>query len=183
MYADKPFLLGGLNTCSACALNTPNKVPGHGHVLSRLMLVGEAPGAEEDRLQKPFVGRAGKMLDELLSKAGVDRGMIYVTNTCKCRPPGNRTPKGDEIMKCGVWLEHEIDLVRPKVIVALGNTALSFFGYDGVGRLRGKELSSHGAVLVPTYHPSFLLRPNGRDFADVVVADLTKAYSLSCQVN
>jgi DNA polymerase len=124
------------------------------------MLVGEAPGAEEDRRGEPFVGRAGKLLDEILRAVGLGRESVYITNTVKCRPPGNRDPAPAEMGACRAYLDRQIELVDPDVIVAIGKVAAqNLLGSDApVGRMRGRPHALGGIPLVVTYHPAYLLR-------------------------
>jgi uracil-DNA glycosylase family 4 len=135
-----------------------------GSTKARLMLIGEAPGRDEDLQGKPFVGRAGQLLDRMLAAIGLDEGSIYITNTVYWRPPGNRTPTPEEIEACAPFLAKQIELLSPQVLVLLGGAAAkSLFGVsEGIMRLRGKWLSyESGALTVPTLatlHPAYLLR-------------------------
>lgn len=153
--------------CEGCnfLLSATKKVPGKGPLRARLMFVGEAPGVEEDRLGEPFVGDAGKLLDRLFQKLGINRDSIYITNACKCRPPNNRTPRDVEIKNCLPWLKEEIETVNPVVIVALGKTALYTLAVlyklsvdDKISKMVGKILYTGKQYIVPAYHPAFLLR-------------------------
>jgi DNA polymerase len=124
------------------------------------MIIGEAPGAEEDRRGEPFVGRAGKLLDEMLRAIGQGRDSVFIANILKCRPPGNRDPKPDEANACRGYLERQIELVDPQIILAVGRIAAqNLLGTDApVGRLRGKRHALGDVPLVVTYHPAYLLR-------------------------
>ncbi len=125
------------------------------------MFVGEAPGADEDAQGVPFVGRAGQLLTRMIEDGmGLPRKTVYIANVLKCRPPENRNPEPDEIAACRGFLERQIDLVRPEVLVALGKFAAQFLleTEEGIMRLRGKWGTYHGIPVMPTYHPSFLLR-------------------------
>ena len=124
------------------------------------MVIGEAPGAEEDRRGEPFVGRAGKLLDEMLRAIGEARDTVFITNILKCRPPGNRDPKADEAAACRAYLERQVELVNPKIILAVGRIAAQqLLGCDvPVGRLRGKLHQFGDTPMVVTYHPAYLLR-------------------------
>lgn len=124
------------------------------------MIIGEAPGAEEDRRGEPFVGRAGKLLDEMLRAIGQKRESVFIANILKCRPPNNRDPKADEASSCRGYLERQIDLVSPKIILAAGRIAAQqLLGTDApVGRLRGKLHHLREIPVVVTYHPAYLLR-------------------------
>lgn len=150
--------------CTRCRLskNRTRVVFSDGPRDARLMVVGEAPGANEDRTGVPFVGAAGKYLDLLLATVGLSREeSVYIANVLKCRPPGNRDPKPDEIETCSPYLRKQIDLVRPEVLLAVGSFSGKLLtGRDKVslGKLRGEVHSYHGVPLVVTYHPAALLR-------------------------
>jgi uracil-DNA glycosylase family 4 len=148
--------------CGLCATRT-NAVPGEGNPHARLMLVGEGPGATEDATGRPFVGQAGQLLDSILQAIEVPRETVYITNIVKCRPPQNRKPLPDEIAACIPYLHRQIDLIRPKVLMALGGTAgEAMLGVrKSLGELRNKVHTFNGIPLVVTYHPAALLRnPN-----------------------
>ncbi|MBB3084879.1 uracil-DNA glycosylase [Geodermatophilus sabuli] len=142
----------------------------------RLALVGEAPGAQEDATGRPFVGRSGALLDELLAEAGLDRAQAAVLNVVKCRPPGNRTPKAPEVARCSGWLRRQLALLDPPVVVALGlSSAKWFLGPRTVlGEVRGRPHDVEGRAVWATYHPSAAIRfgPNGAPRAGLL-ADLT----------
>ena len=150
--------------CTKCGLCETRKsvVFSRGKAGNRVMFVGEAPGANEDEQGLPFVGRAGKLLDQIVDAIGFDRDEIYVANILKCRPPGNRDPKPEEIASCTPYLERQIELIQPKIICALGRFAAGFLtGNPGapMGRLRGKIHYYRDRIMVlPTYHPAALLR-------------------------
>lgn len=163
--------------CTGCKLHKTclQNVPGHGSLTSKFMIVGEAPGADEDLQGKPFVGRSGQLLNILLKEAGLHRDDFYVTNYCKCRPPGNRTPSGIELYSCKYHLANELRILNPVVVVSLGYTATyctvigHFMGadIDSIGKARKRvwldESNDPVRILYPTYHPSFILRsPNWR---------------------
>jgi uracil-DNA glycosylase family 4 len=155
--------------CSRC-----NVVVGVGRKTAELMLIGEAPGGQEDQLGQPFVGRSGWLLDKLLEEElGIDRYQCYITNVVKCRPPKNRNPLPEEIASCRGFLERQIDLVSPKVIVTLGNVATKAIlaRREGITTLRGVEFSWRGISVVPTYHPAAALR-RGERVVDEMRADL-----------
>jgi DNA polymerase len=124
------------------------------------MFVGEGPGAEEDRTGRPFVGQAGHLLDAMIFAMGFERRMVYIANVVKCRPPGNRDPKDDEVAACADFLDRQIDLIRPKVIVALGKPASRRLTGTNkpMGALRGRWSSYRGIPLMPVFHPAYLLR-------------------------
>jgi uracil-DNA glycosylase len=136
-----------------------NMVPGEGSATAEVMLVGEAPGASEDELGRPFVGRAGRLLDELLAEAGLEREQVYITNVVKARPPGNRDPRAAEVVHWMPWLEAELALIQPRLIVPLGRHALAHFT-DGarISEVHGRELTERGRRLFPLYHPAAGLR-------------------------
>ncbi len=152
--------------CKKCELYRAEchtqKVPGCGSPYTPLMLIGEGPGFEEDKQGKPFVGRAGKLLDRLLEKLKICREKIYITNVVKCRPPRNRNPLPKEVKACSELLEMEISIVNPRVIILLGSIALQYFGKKSITRERGKWFVYRDNIWVlPTYHPAFLLRKTG----------------------
>lgn len=148
--------------CTACGLceSRSQVVFGEGDPAARLLVVGEAPGAEEDRTGRPFVGRAGKLLDLLLGSAGFAREDVYICNVLKCRPPGNRDPRPEEVEACAPYLRAQVELVGPRAIAAFGTfAAQSLLGTTTpIGRLRGGAHQYHGVPLVATYHPAALLR-------------------------
>ena len=148
--------------CTRCALHEgrTQTVFGVGNENADWMIVGEAPGAEEDRRGEPFVGRAGKLLDEMLRAVGQARQSVFIANILKCRPPNNRDPKPEESAQCRGYLERQIELVQPKIIVAVGRIAAQLLldTDTPVGRLRGKAHDLQGTPLVVTYHPAYLLR-------------------------
>jgi DNA polymerase len=148
--------------CTRCALaqNRTHTVFGVGNEAADWMIIGEAPGAEEDRQGEPFVGRAGKLLDQMLLAIGERRESVFIANILKCRPPNNRDPKADEAAACRDYLERQIELVQPKIILAVGRIAAqNLLGTDEpVGRMRGRAYDLDGIPLVVTYHPAYLLR-------------------------
>jgi uracil-DNA glycosylase len=133
-------------------------VPGEGDPLARVMLIGEAPGATEDEQGRPFVGRAGKLLDEVLAEAGLDRASVYITNVFKARPPQNRDPRPDEVAHHMAWLEAELAFVHPQLVVPLGRHALAHFTKAKISEVHGRELTEGGRTLFPLYHPAAALR-------------------------
>lgn len=148
--------------CDRCVLSQSRKqtVFGVGNREADWMIIGEAPGAEEDRRGEPFVGRAGKVLDEMLRAIGQRRESVFIANTLKCRPPNNRDPSPAEAESCRDFLERQIALVQPKIILAVGKIAAqNLLGSDDpVGRMRGQSHDLNGVPLVVTYHPAYLLR-------------------------
>ena len=152
-----------LGDCTRCKLHPlrTNIVFGVGDPQAQLMFVGEAPGADEDLQGEPFVGRAGQLLTKIIQSIGLERADVYIANVIKCRPPGNRNPEPDEIAQCRPFLFRQIDAIRPRVIVALGtHAAHSLLEIDTpISRLRGQVIPfRQGAVVVPTFHPAYLLR-------------------------
>jgi uracil-DNA glycosylase family 4 len=148
--------------CGLCPHRT-NAVPGEGDPNARLVLVGEGPGATEDAQGRPFVGQAGTLLSGILEAIEVPRDSVYITNIVKCRPPQNRKPLPDEIAACMPYLHRQLEIIRPKVILALGSTAAeAMLGVrKSLGELRGKVHTYNGIPLIVTYHPAALLRnPN-----------------------
>lgn len=149
--------------CTLCRLSEgrTNVVFGDGATDAEVVVVGEAPGQEEDRTGKPFVGRAGKLLDLLLMSAGYARERVYICNVLKCRPPSNRNPLPDEVDACTTaWLHAQIDAIAPKVLIAVGKFASQTLcaSEESVGRLRGRIHDFNGTPLIATYHPAYLLR-------------------------
>jgi DNA polymerase len=151
-----------VSECTRCVLHRERTqtVFGVGDPSASWMLIGEGPGAEEDRRGEPFVGRAGKLLDEMLRAIGLARERVYIANTVKCRPPGNRNPSRDEAAACRAFLDRQIELVEPAIIIAIGKVAAqNLLGTDEpVGRLRGRRHQFGQIPLVVTYHPAYLLR-------------------------
>jgi uracil-DNA glycosylase len=151
--------------CTRCPLYTTAKkgVPGEGDPNARVVCVGEGPGANEDETGLPFVGAAGALLTKILESVNLSRKEVFITNVVKHRPPGNRNPQPDEVAACSPYLIRQLELIKPKVIIAFGNFAAQTLldSKDGVGRLRGAVHSYQGIPLVVTYHPAALLRnPN-----------------------
>ena len=148
--------------CALCRLSEQRKtvVFGEGDPDAGVMFVGEGPGAEEDRTGRPFVGQAGKLLDRMIFAMGFDREQVYIANVVKCRPPGNRDPKEDEVAACAAYLDRQIDLIQPKVIIALGKPASRRLTGTNkpMGALRGRWSSYRGIPLMPTFHSAYLLR-------------------------
>jgi DNA polymerase len=151
-------LQASVTGCTRCPLHQSRTqtVFGVGNRHADWMIIGEAPGAEEDRRGEPFVGRAGKLLDEMLRAVGLDRGTVFITNILKCRPPGNRDPAADEAAACRGYLERQIELIRPRLILAVGRIAAQQLLHTAspLGRLRGRvhSLNSGQVPLVVTYH-------------------------------
>lgn len=153
--------------CSRCKLHKLGRrqiVFGVGNPAAELMFVGEAPGADEDIQGVPFVGRAGQLLTKMIAAIGMAREDVYIANVIKCRPPENRNPEPDEVETCEPFLFQQIDAIAPKVIVALGSFAAKTLlrSQESISRLRGRVYDVRGAKLIPTFHPSFLLRSPDR---------------------
>jgi len=171
--------------CTDCKLRAgcTQTVFGVGDEQADWLLVGEAPGAEEDRVGEPFVGQAGKLLDNMLAAIGLSRGSnVYIANVIKCRPPGNRNPEPDEVAKCSPHLLRQIELIRPKLILAMGRfAAQTLLNTDAtIASLRGRVHRYVGLPLVVTYHPAYLLRnlpDKAKAWADLLFAKRTIAGS------
>jgi DNA polymerase len=151
--------------CTRCELHKTRTqtVFGVGSRSAKWLFIGEAPGADEDRQGEPFVGRAGQLLNAMLQAIGLQREEVYIANVLKCRPPGNRDPQPKEVACCEPYLIRQIELIRPRLIVALGrHAAHSLLRTEApLARLRGQRLSYHGIPLIVTYHPAYLLRTPG----------------------
>jgi uracil-DNA glycosylase family 4 len=170
------------STCVRCPLSggRTQVVFGVGNPSADLLFVGEGPGREEDLAGEPFVGRSGKLLDKLMwEEVGLTRAECYIANVVKCRPPNNRDPAPNEIEACRPYLEEQITLIDPAVIVTLGNfsTKLLLESAQGIRSLRGRVFPRGAAQLVPTYHPAYVLRAGGEAMAEMR-ADLVRAKRL-----
>ena len=152
--------IGNCVRCKLHGLGRTQIVFGVGNPSADLMFVGEAPGADEDLQGEPFVGRAGQLLTKIIEAIDLKREDVYIANVLKCRPPGNRNPEPDEVEQCEPFLLRQIDVIRPKVIVALGKFAAQCLlkTNEPITRLRGREYRYRDATLIPTYHPAYLLR-------------------------
>jgi DNA polymerase len=157
-----PDLASVAKQCTACRLHQgrTHVVFGVGNPQAELMFVGEAPGRDEDLQGEPFVGRAGQLLTRIIQAIGLRRQDVYIANVIKCRPPNNREPQEDEIARCEPYLIRQVELIRPKVIVALGTYAAQTLLKTKlpISQLRGRFHTYHGSKLMPTFHPAFLLR-------------------------
>jgi DNA polymerase len=156
--------------CQLCPLSEGRTlaVPGSGPAPADIMLIGEAPGKEEDLTGKPFVGRAGRLLDGALVQAGLERSKVFITSVIKCRPPQNRKPKKTEIVRCRPYLQSQIEILHPKIICLMGNTAAqAVLGRQGIANLRGQVLQDRYLV---TFHPAAVLR--NRNLMNDFVSDL-----------
>ena len=161
-----PELKAAVAGCVACKLHAQRTqaVFGVGDEQADWLFVGEGPGAEEDERGEPFVGQAGKLLDNMLASIGLKRGeKVYIVNVVKCHPPGNRNPEPEEVAACAPYLDRQIELISPKLIVALGKVAATrLLGRDAsIASLRGKVLDYRGHPMIVTYHPAYLLRTLG----------------------
>jgi DNA polymerase len=178
-------LAEAVRACAACGLCRQRKqaVFGVGAQAAPWLFVGEGPGADEDELGEPFVGQAGRLLDSMLAAIGIRRGReVYIANVVKCRPPGNRTPTAEEALACAPFLDRQIELIGPRVIVALGKTAAArlLATEASLGSLRGKVHEYRGTPLVVTYHPAYLLRSlpeKAKAWEDLLLARRTLAAS------
>ncbi len=178
---DWDSLRAAVKSCTRCALSASRTlgVPGVGDPHAEWLFIGEAPGADEDRLGEPFVGQAGKLLDAMMAGISLQRGRnVYIANILKSRPPGNRDPKSDEVEACLPYLERQIDLIRPKLIVVLGRIAAQTLLVTDtpIGKLRGHVHQYRGVSMVVTYHPAYLLRnpaDKAKTWEDLVLARQT----------
>lgn len=167
--------------CPLCKLSRSRKnaVPGEGQLSAKIMFIGEAPGRSEDEKGRPFVGAAGRILDELLKKAGIERSEVFITNIVKCRPPNNRVPKEDELTACRPYLDRQIALIKPKVICILGRTAYSsLLGGSSITANRGKIVERAGQKYFLTFHPAAVIYNKG--LLSALEADLKK---LAVEIN
>ena len=164
-----------IEECTRCPLHKTRTlpVPGEGPDNARIVFVGEAPGREEDLSGRPFVGRAGKLLDTALERAGIKRDDVFITSVLKCRPPDNRTPRAGEIKACMPYLREQLETIKPDVVVTLGNVSLkALTGKSGITKLHGIEIPMGKYIVFPTYHPAAILRnPN---LMETFIADLRK---------
>ncbi len=147
--------------CKKCPLHKSrlNAVPGVGNYNAKLMIVGEAPGGDEDKQGRPFVGKAGQLLTKLLEGIGIKRDEVYITNVLKCRPPNNRDPEESEVLACKGYLEKQIDIISPKVVLILGRISLKVLtGEDKITKVRGIPIDMGEIVYFPTFHPAAVLR-------------------------
>ena len=158
--------------CRLCETRT-QAVPGEGPEDARIMFIGEGPGFNEDKQGRPFVGAAGKFLDQLLRVAGLSRDTVYITNVVKCRPPNNRDPQPDEIEACRKWLDRQIELIKPEVIVTLGRHSMNrFIPGASITRIHGDPRVIDGLTVVPMFHPAAALHQER--YRSLIVADFQK---------
>jgi len=153
--------------CRRCRLHESKThyVPGEGSNRPDIMFIGEGPGETEDQFGRPFIGKAGQLLDKIIQKMGMKREEVFIANVVKCRPPNNREPQKDEVDACLPYLSKQIAILQPKVIVCLGRVALNnLLGTNhSMGRIRGQLLSFHDTPLIPTYHPSYILHKKDKE--------------------
>lgn len=152
-----PIIAEEVRGCPLCELSRSrtHAVPGEGNDQARIMLIGEGPGWHEDQQGKPFVGASGKFLSELLAKAGLNREDVFITNVVKCRPPSNRDPLPDEIQACSMYLERQVAVINPEVIVTLGRFSMSkYFPGERISRIHGQAKRFGNRLVVPMYHPA-----------------------------
>jgi uracil-DNA glycosylase len=176
-FADLETLGAAVHQCRRCPLghSRTRAVPGVGPQTARIMIVGEAPGQNEDQQGEPFVGAAGKLLDQLLKGIGLSRADVFITNILKCRPPGNRDPLPNEVQACSPYLDQQQKLIKPEVVLLLGRHALARLlpGHESISRLHGKVVVKDEVTYIPIYHPaaalynSFLMAPLEQDFKAV----------------
>jgi DNA polymerase len=168
-----------LQNCRRCKLcdGRTTVVFGAGPSRADLVVIGEGPGADEDAQGKPFVGRAGQLLTRMLESVQISRDEVYITNAVKCRPPGNRNPEADELAACAPFLAAQLGAIEPRVVLALGSVAAQALlrTREPIGKLRGRVHPYGSAVLVPTFHPAFLLRNPGQDYKRMAWEDLKLA--------
>lgn len=164
--------------CTRCRLHATRKntVFGEGDAGAHIFFIGEGPGENEDLSGRPFVGKAGQLLDKMIGGMGLSRDQVFIANIVKCRPPGNRVPAPDEVATCTPYLVRQLEIVRPKVIVTLGRPAASYMLDTklAMGKLRGEWQSWRGIKLMPTFHPSYVLRTYTEDVRKAVWSDLKK---------
>jgi uracil-DNA glycosylase len=168
--------LQGCRNCKLCE-GRHTVVFGSGNPEAALVVIGEGPGADEDAQGLPFVGRAGQLLTKMLQSVQLTRDEVYITNTVLCRPPGNRNPEPEELAACAPFLADKLAVIQPKVILALGSVATQALlrTKEPIGKLRGRMHPYGNAVLIPTFHPAFLLRNPGQDYKRMAWEDLKLA--------
>ncbi len=168
-----------LQGCRRCRLSESRTtiVFGSGNPYAELVVIGEGPGAEEDAQGKPFVGRAGQLLTRMLESVQISRDEVFIMNAVKCRPPSNRNPEPDELAACAPFLAAQLATLQPRVVLALGSVAAQTLlrTKEAIGRLRGRVHPFGGGVLIPTFHPAFLLRNPGPEYRRMAWEDLKLA--------
>ncbi|MDD5398936.1 MAG: uracil-DNA glycosylase [Dehalococcoidia bacterium] len=164
-----------IERCKNCDLarHRTKVVPGEGPDNAELLFIGEAPGYHEDQTGRPFVGQAGQYLDQLIGMIGYKRSQVYIANVIKCRPPENRDPLPGEIMACGKWLERQLDLIKPRVIVTLGRYSMAkYFPSESISKVHGRARRSGNVIYFPMYHPAAALHQG--NLRRVIEADILK---------
>ncbi|HEV8584487.1 MAG TPA: uracil-DNA glycosylase [Methylomirabilota bacterium] len=168
-----------LQDCRRCKLceGRNSIVFGSGSPTAEFVVIGEGPGADEDAQGLPFVGRAGQLLTKMLAAVNLTRNEVYITNAVLCRPPGNRNPEADELAACAPFLADKLAVIQPKVILSLGSVATQALlrTKETIGRLRGRVHPYGDAILIPTFHPAFLLRNPGQEYKRMAFEDLKLA--------
>jgi uracil-DNA glycosylase family 4 len=182
--AELEKIAGQVNQCQQCELGSlrTNTVPGEGNPNARIMFIGEAPGADEDAQGRPFVGRAGQLLDKIIGACGLKRSDVFIGNILKCRPPGNRDPRAEEIISCLPYLQRQIEIINPEIIVALGAHAAKTLlnTTKPIGELRGQFHEYNAGIgkppvkLMATYHTAYLLRNYSQENRRKVWEDMKK---------
>ena len=166
MYQTLDEINEEVKKCTKCVLceNRTNTVFAEGNPNAKIMFIGEGPGADEDKQGLPFVGKAGQLMNQAFKGLGIDRSKVYIANIVKCRPPGNRTPLKNEAMACLDYLRNQVMLVKPEIVVLMGNTALKNILGDeyGITSCRGKWIEKKGIKYMPTFHPAALLRDDSK---------------------
>lgn len=173
-----------VRSCTLCELHRTrtNAVPGSGHSDADIMFIGEAPGWNEDKQGLPFVGAAGTFLNEMIETIGIDRESVFITNIVKCRPPGNRDPLPDEIAACGRYLDEQIRLINPKLIVTLGRYSMSrWFPNERISRIHGKPHRFGDVTVVPMYHPAAALHQSS--LRATIETDMRKLPSILADID
>ena len=168
--------LQGCRRCKLCEGRT-HIVFGSGNPSAELVVIGEGPGADEDAQGLPFVGRAGQLLTKMLVSVNLSRDEVFITNAVLCRPPGNRNPEVDELAACAPFLADKLGVIQPKVVLALGSVATQSLlrTKEAIGKLRGRVHAFGDSVLIPTFHPAFLLRNPGQEYKRMAWEDLKLA--------
>jgi DNA polymerase len=165
MVGDSLEVIGGeVRKCTLCGLSKgrTNAVPGEGSGRAKIMFIGEAPGRSEDEQGRPFVGAAGKLLTEALSEAGLPREEVFITNVVKCRPPDNRDPLPGEIAACSKYMDRQLELIKPRIVVTLGRYSLAkFFPKETITKARGRPRPYGSFIVFPMFHPAAALRQQG----------------------
>ncbi|MDD4874100.1 MAG: uracil-DNA glycosylase [Dehalococcoidales bacterium] len=177
-------LYANIGCCNGCeiARSRIKVVPGEGAEDADIMFIGEAPGFYEDQQGRPFVGPAGKFLDELLASIGLNREKVYIANVIKCRPPVNRDPLPQEILSCRRWLNRQIEIIRPKVVVTLGRYSMAtFFPNKSIGKIHGTSEKRDGVLYIAMYHPAAALHQG--NLKEVIKADFLKIPGFIAQDN